>query len=75
MINSPILFNNYEVSTFENRVPFVYIDGCNLTVFISIDIVFHLHGFQNDDNLSLLYCIADIYFDIEDYTGKRRFYT
>src|SRR5699024_2100436 len=33
-------------------VPFVYIDGCNLTVFISIDIVFHLHGFQNDDNLS-----------------------
>ena len=25
--------------------------------------------------VSLLYCIADIYFDIEDYTGKRRFYT
>ena len=70
-IKSPILFNNYEVITFKNRVSLVDVDGSNLTVLIRIDIVFHLHGFQYDNGLSFLYSIAYIHFDVEDNTRQQ----
>lgn len=67
LINSPILFNNYKVSTFENGFSFTYIDCGDLAVFVCIDVIFHLHSFKDNDGLPLFYGITHIYLDIKDY--------
>ena len=61
--------------TFENGFSFAHVDSGNFTVFVSIDVVFHLHGFKDNDGLSFLHRIADIHFNVEDNTRKRRFNT
>ena len=71
VINSPILFNNYKVITFENGISFTYVDRSDFTVFVGIDIVLHLHSFEDNDGLSSLHCITYIDFDVEDNTRQR----
>ena len=75
VINSPILFNNYKVSTFEYGFSFTNINSGNFTVFVGIDIVLHFHGLQDNDNLAFLHGITHIDFDVKDNTWQRRFYT
>ena len=69
LYNAHPLVNNYEVSTFKNRISLAHIDGSDLPILIRIDIVFHFHCFEDDNGLSFLYNFTHIYFDIENYAG------
>ena len=44
--------------------------GQTITVLVSIDAVFHLHGFEDDNSLSLLHFITFLHLDVENNTWQ-----
>ena len=70
-----LLFDYYKIGSFKNRIPLFYVNRSYRTVFICIDIVFHLHGFEDNDSLTSLDSIAHFDFHVKNNSGQRRFYT
>ena len=67
--NSPIaLFYYDQIRTFQYRIPLVNFDCTYFSVFIRMDVVFHLHCFQNKNCLATFDYITYLYFDIQNYS-------
>ena len=66
---------NYELpngehnSALHDRVAYVDSDAGNGAGLLSLDVVLHLHGFENDDNVTDAYFIANLDIDGIDSAG------
>ena len=54
------------VCTFKYRISFINFNFCYFSVFIGIDVVFHLHSLKDDDRLASLHGIPFFHFYVED---------
>ena len=62
---SIVLFYDDKVCAFEDRVTFADVDGGHCAFAVCIDVVFHLHGFEDEQCLSFFDCITDLDFNVE----------
>ena len=67
-----VSFNYNKICTFEHSISLVYINCYYFTVFLGIDVILHLHSFQDNNRLASFYDITFFYLNIQDNAGQRR---
>lgn len=55
---SEALFYHYQRGVFHDAFTLFDADGCHLAIFLGLDVVGHLHGFQHNNRVAGLYLVA-----------------
>ena len=61
-----------EVGTFKHRVALVYVNSFHHTALTCVDVVLHLHGFEDNHHVVALERVAHLHLDIDNHAGQRR---
>ena len=67
-----ILFNEEKVCAFEDIVSLLYINGLDDTVTTTVNVVLHLHGFEDNSHITGLDRLTNGNVDAEDGAWERR---
>ena len=60
------LSNRYQGVAFHDSIALVDIDACDGARSLSLDVVLHLHGFENHYGISCAHLVAHLYFNVVD---------
>ena len=70
LLNSCCLLDDNQCVVFHDAFANFNADGSYLAGFLCLQVVGHLHGFEDNDGVAHLYIVANSYFDVGDDTGK-----